>query len=73
MADFNKILDAGDVDGGIINVVVEIPTGSSHKIEWNRELAVFELDRIDPQILLSLVTMVLFHKRLTKMVMSLMR
>ena len=31
MADFNKILDAGDVDGGIINVVVEIPTGSSHK------------------------------------------
>lgn len=50
MADFNKILDAGDVDGGIINVVVEIPTGSSHKIEWNRELAVFELDRIDPQI-----------------------
>ena len=50
MADFNKILDAGDVDGGIINVVIEIPTGSSHKIEWNRELAVFELDRIDPQI-----------------------
>ena len=50
MADFNKILDAGDVDGGIINAVVEIPTGSSHKIEWNRELAVFELDRIDPQI-----------------------
>ena len=50
MADFNKILDAGDVDGGIINVVVEIPTGSSHKIEWNRELAVFELDRVDPQI-----------------------
>ena len=50
MADFNQILDAGDVDGGVINVVVEIPTGSSHKIEWNRELAVFELDRIDPQI-----------------------
>ncbi|GAA0319790.1 MULTISPECIES: inorganic diphosphatase [Psychrobacter] len=50
MADFNQILDAGDVDGGIINVVVEIPTGSSHKIEWNRDLAVFELDRVDPQI-----------------------
>ena len=50
MADFNKILDAGDVDGGIINVVIEIPAGSSHKIEWNRELAVFELDRVDPQI-----------------------
>ena len=50
MTDFNKILDAGDVDGGIINVVVEIPTGSNQKIEWNRELAVFELDRIEPQI-----------------------
>ncbi len=50
MADFNKILDAGDVDGGEINVVVEIPTGSNHKIEWNRELAVFELDRVEPAI-----------------------
>lgn len=48
MADFNHILDAGDVDGGIINVVVEIPTGSNHKIEWNRKLACFELDRVEP-------------------------
>ena len=50
MADFNKILGPGDIDGGVINVVVEIPTGSSHKIEWNRELAVFQLDRVDPAI-----------------------
>lgn len=50
MADFNVILDAGDVDGGEINVVVEIPTGSNHKIEWNRELGVFELDRVEPAI-----------------------
>lgn len=50
MADFNKILNPGDIDGGVINVVVEIPTGSSHKIEWNRELAVFQLDRVDPAI-----------------------
>lgn len=48
MADFNQILDAGDVDGGIINVVVEIPAGSNHKIEWNRKLACFELDRVEP-------------------------
>lgn len=48
MADFNKILDAGDVDGGIINVVVEIPAGSNHKIEWNRKLTCFELDRVEP-------------------------
>ena len=39
MADFNKILTPGDVDGGIINVVNEIPAGSNHKIEWNRKLA----------------------------------
>lgn len=50
MADFNKILSPGDIDGGVINVVVEIPTGSSHKIEWNRELAVFQLDRVEPAI-----------------------
>lgn len=50
MADFNKILTPGDVDGGVINVVIEIPTGSSHKIEWNRELAVFQLDRVEPAI-----------------------
>lgn len=50
MADFNKILNAGAVDDGIINVVNEIPTGSSMKIEWNRELAVFQLDRVEPQI-----------------------
>jgi len=50
VADFNKILGPGDIDGGVINVVVEIPTGSSHKIEWNRELAVFQLDRVEPAI-----------------------
>lgn len=50
MADFNKILTPGDVDGGVVNVVVEIPTGSSHKIEWNRELAVMQLDRVEPVI-----------------------
>ena len=50
VADFNQILTPGDIDGGVINVVVEIPTGSSHKIEWNRELAVFQLDRVEPAI-----------------------
>ena len=50
MADFNKILTPGDIDGGVVNVVIEIPAGSSHKIEWNRELAVFQLDRVDPKI-----------------------
>jgi inorganic pyrophosphatase len=50
MADFNQILTPGDVDGGVINVVVEIPAGSSHKIEWNRDLAVMQLDRVEPAI-----------------------
>ena len=50
MADFNQILDAGDVDGGIINVVIEIPQGSNHKIEWDRKVGVMKLDRVEPAI-----------------------
>ena len=48
MADFNKILDPGDYENGEINVVVEIPTGSNHKIEWDRKNACFMLDRVEP-------------------------
>jgi len=50
VADFNQILTPGNVEDGIINVVVEIPAGSSHKIEWNREKAIMQLDRVDPKI-----------------------
>lgn len=50
MADFNQILDAGDVDGGVINTVIEIPKWSTLKIEWNRDKAIFELDRVEPSI-----------------------
>lgn len=50
MADYNAILDAGDVEGGVINTVVEIPKWSTLKIEWNRKLAIFELDRVEPSI-----------------------
>lgn len=50
MADFNQILTPGNVNEGTINVVIEIPKGSSHKIEWNRELAVMRLDRVEPAI-----------------------
>lgn len=50
MVDFNQILDAGDYQNGIINVVVEIPAGSQHKIEWNREVKAMQLDRVEPQI-----------------------
>lgn len=50
MADFNQLLTPGNVNEGTINVVIEIPAGSSHKIEWNRELAVMQLDRVEPAI-----------------------
>lgn len=48
MADFNKILTPGEYEKGEINVVIEIPTGSNHKIEWDREHACFMLDRVEP-------------------------
>ena len=48
MADFNKVLTPGDYEKGELNVVVEIPTGSNHKIEWDREHACFMLDRVEP-------------------------
>lgn len=50
MTDFNKILDAGDVNGGVITTVIEIPKGSMLKAEYNRKLAIFELDRVEPGI-----------------------
>ena len=48
MADFNKILEPGDYKNGKLNVVIEIPTGSNHKIEWDRKHACFMLDRVEP-------------------------
>ncbi|MCL2173732.1 inorganic diphosphatase [Candidatus Saccharibacteria bacterium] len=48
--DWNQVLDAGDVQAGEINVVIEISKGSNNKVEWNRRLKVFEIDRIEPAI-----------------------
>lgn len=50
MADFNQVLTPGDVEGGVINTVVEIPQGSRLKVEWDRERAAFTLDRVEPAI-----------------------
>lgn len=50
MADFNQVLTPGDYQNGIVNTVVEIPEGSNLKIEWDRQRAVFKLDRIEPAI-----------------------
>lgn len=48
--DWNEIFDAGNVDKGEINVVVEIPMGSNNKIEWDRKKKVMTLDRVEPLI-----------------------
>ncbi len=50
MADYNKVLTPGDYENGVITTVVEIPKWSTLKIEWNREIAAFELDRVEPSI-----------------------
>jgi len=50
MADFNQVLDPGDYPNGIVNTVIEIPKGSTNKIEWDRQRAVFMLDRVEPAI-----------------------
>jgi inorganic pyrophosphatase len=50
MADFNQVLTPGDIDGGTVNTVVEIPEGSRLKVEWDRERAAFMLDRVEPAI-----------------------
>lgn len=50
MADFNQVLTPGNYHDGEITVVVEIPTGSSHKIEWDRKVGVMRLDRVEPAV-----------------------
>jgi inorganic pyrophosphatase len=50
MADYNKVLEVGDWQNGQVNTVIEIPMGSTLKIEWDRERAAFTLDRVEPSI-----------------------
>src|ERR1700691_339936 len=50
MPDFNKVLTPGDYQNGTLNTVIEIPMGSSMKIEWDRKRAAFMLDRVEPSI-----------------------
>ncbi len=50
MADFNKVLEPGDYQNGEVNTVVEIPKGSTNKVEWDRQRAAFTLDRVEPKI-----------------------
>jgi len=50
MADFNKVLEPGDYQNGEVNTVIEIPKGSTNKVEWDRQRAAFTLDRVEPKI-----------------------
>lgn len=50
MTDYNKLYTAGDYENKEITTVIEIPAGSMHKIEYNREKCTFELDRVEPEI-----------------------
>ena len=50
MPDFNKVLTPGSVEKGLVNTVIEIPKWSTLKIEWNRDIAAFQLDRVEPSI-----------------------
>jgi inorganic pyrophosphatase len=50
MADFNQVLTPGDYQNGTVNTVIEIPKWSTLKIEWDRKIAAFKLDRVEPSI-----------------------
>ena len=50
MTDYNKLYTPGDLDNYIINTVIEIPEGSTLKIEYNRDKHTFELDRVEAAI-----------------------
>jgi inorganic pyrophosphatase len=50
MADYNQVLEPGDYQNGLVNTVVEIPEGSILKIEWDKKLTSFRLDRVEPSI-----------------------
>jgi inorganic pyrophosphatase len=47
--DFNKLIKFGKSDE-YVNTVVEIPKDSSMKIEYDRELGLMVLDRVEPAI-----------------------
>jgi inorganic pyrophosphatase len=46
--DYNETFSAGDINGGIVNVVVEVPLGTTEKYEWNRRSLRMEIDRLEP-------------------------
>lgn len=47
--DYNKLVTPGDLPE-TINTIIEIGLGSQLKIEYRRDLGIFELDRVEPAI-----------------------
>jgi inorganic pyrophosphatase len=50
VADYNKQLATGDWQNGLVNAVIDIPMGSTLKVEYDRERGLFVLDRVEPSI-----------------------
>lgn len=50
MLDFNTILTPGDIENNRVNAIIDIPEGSSLKIEYDRTHGLFILDRVEPTI-----------------------
>jgi inorganic pyrophosphatase len=46
--DYNSLLTPGDLPQ--INTVIEISQGSTLKVEYRKDLGIFELDRVEPVI-----------------------
>jgi inorganic pyrophosphatase len=44
MTDYNRILNTGDVENGIVNAVIEVPLGGPDKIEWHRQTGQFDVE-----------------------------
>lgn len=47
MAEFSQEIGPGDIENKIVNIVVEIPFGSTDKIEWSPITNKFEIDRVE--------------------------
>lgn len=50
MTNFNKEIPTGEYQNGVVNTVVEIPMGSTNKIEYHRTTGTFMVDRVEPSI-----------------------
>lgn len=48
MINYNQGYESGDYENDVLNVVIEIPFGSTEKIEWSRNSMEMEINRQEP-------------------------